>query len=116
MLAQTLSVWLKAAGIDSMKSFSFSVMALETIAEKPNEKTAGLKADGICGPETWAAIAEEIRKMPMVSYDRKTNTGSIGWHVTLLQAFLNYHGEDLDADGEFGPLTQEALLNFQSCK
>ena len=90
--------------------------AEETIAEKPNEKTAGLKADGICGPETWAAIAEEIRRMPLAAYDRKNNTGSIGWHVTLLQAFLNYRGEDLDADGEFGPLTQEALLNFQSCK
>ena len=88
----------------------------KTDTEPAHDGSSGLKADGICGPETWAAIAEEIRKMPMVSYDRKTNTGSIGWHVTLLQAFLNYQGADLDADGEFGPLTQEALLNFQSCK
>lgn len=39
--------------------------------------------------------------------------GSVGWLVTALQALLNYYGYDLDADGEFGPLTFEALTDFQ---
>ena len=38
---------------------------------------------------------------------------SIGWEVTVLQSALNYYGYDLDADGEFGPLTRNALMDFQ---
>ena len=62
-------------------------------------------ADGICGPETWTAIA---KLMPTV------REGSISWAVTALQAALNSLGADLDADSEFGPLTKAALIKFQS--
>ncbi len=61
--------------------------------------------DGICGPKTWAAL---VAKMPMV------RQGSEGWAVTALQAMLNELGADLDADGDFGPLTFTALEEFQS--
>lgn len=65
----------------------------------------GFAGDGICGPETWAALA---RRMPTV------REGSASWAVTALQAMLNALGEDLDADSEFGPLTKTALIQFQS--
>lgn len=39
--------------------------------------------------------------------------GSIGWLVTALQAILNHYGADLDADGEFGRLTEAALIKYQ---
>ena len=90
--------------------------ASDGIDEDPDEDT-GLAVDGICGPETWAAISEIVKDMPTIRYDRATNTGSTGWHVTMLQAFLNYLGADLDADSEYGPLSQDALITFQMiCK
>ena len=38
-----------------------------------------------------------------------------GWHVAMLQAFLNYINEDtdLDTDGDYGPLTAAAVAEFQ---
>ena len=39
-----------------------------------------------------------------------------GWHVAMLQAFLNYiaaDGEYLDVDGDYGPLTAAAVKSFQ---
>lgn len=61
--------------------------------------------DGICGPKTWAAL---VAKMPMVKQ------GKEGWAVTAMQAMLNELGADLDADGDFGPLSREALEEFQA--
>ena len=64
----------------------------------------GENVDGICGPKTWAALAVKMRTVKV---------GSLGWAVTALQSALNELGADLDADGDFGPLTEEALMDFQ---
>ena len=85
----------------------------ETINEDPEPEASSVtngsqnqlaKADGICSEETWLKIA---KKLPQIQ------NGSTGWAVTALQAALNYLGADLDADGEFGPLTENALWMFQ---
>ena len=81
----------------------------ETVSDEekkePNEITSALNsADGICSEKTWNEIA---KRLPQIQ------NGSTGWAVTALQAALNYLGADLDADGEFGPLTEEALWTFQ---
>ena len=73
----------------------------ETIADE----TELQKLNGICGPETWKEL---IERMPTVQ------NGDVGWAVTALQAMLNYLGNDLDADGEFGPLTEGAVYMFQN--
>ena len=39
--------------------------------------------------------------------------GSKGNAVKALQALLNAHGQHLEIDGNFGPLTQQALLIFK---
>lgn len=72
-------------------------------AEVPTADVSG--ADGICGPETWAALAKRMKTV---------RNGDISWTVTTLQAALNSLGADLDADSEFGPLTEAALIKFQS--
>lgn len=42
--------------------------------------------------------------------------GSKGNAVRALQALLNCHGQHLDVDGDFGGLTQTALIIYQDAK
>lgn len=85
--------------------------------EKEDNKPSTLLADGICGPKTWAKIAEMMKDMPqlecVIDNNGKIVQMSSGWDVTTLQSFLNYHGADLDADGDYGPLTAKAVTEFQ---
>ena len=91
----------------------------ETIDEDDEPSSDGLKADGICGPRTWETIADMIDRMPqlecIVDNRGKITKMPSGWHVTMLQAFLNYCDPDLylDADGDYGPLTAAAVAKFQ---
>lgn len=39
--------------------------------------------------------------------------GTSGYRVTTLQYLLRRHGHDVAADGDFGPLTREAVIAFQ---
>ena len=79
--------------------------------------TGKLTADGVCGPKTWEAIAECIRKMPQLDCITDNNGKiirmSTGWDVSTLQSFLNYQGAYLDVDGDYGPLTKQAVADFQ---
>jgi peptidoglycan hydrolase-like protein with peptidoglycan-binding domain len=42
--------------------------------------------------------------------------GRDGVNVTALQYQLRHHGQDITADGLFGPVTRQAVMNFQSQK
>lgn len=85
----------------------------------PETGSGDLEADGVCGSHTWELIAEQIRMFPQVECKRdaagRITDMSTGWHVTALQALLNYMipEADLDADGEYGPLTEAAVRDFQ---
>ena len=76
----------------------------EPTPSKPN----ALDADGIAGPKTWAALASG---MPQIREGDCVYPKSEA--VRALQNMLNYYGANLDPDGEFGPLTKEALISFQ---
>ena len=62
----------------------------------------GLTADGIVGPLTWEKLIVTTR------------AGDSGPAVVALQRQLNAHGSQLTTDGKFGPLTTQAVQNFQS--
>lgn len=42
--------------------------------------------------------------------------GSSGPEVAALQYFLRHHGHDIPADGLFGPVTEQAVRDFQSAR
>ena len=91
----------------------------ETGEADPEPTSGQLQADGICGPQTWETISDMIAEMPQLECVTD-NRGKIirmpsGWHVAMLQAFLNYcdPDADLDVDGDYGPLTAAAVKQFQ---
>ena len=85
----------------------------------PEPISEGLKPDGICGGRTWETIGEMIARFPALECVTDEHGRIIkmphDWHVAMLQAFLNYIDEDtnLDVDGDYGPLTVEAVAEFQ---
>lgn len=91
----------------------------ETPVEDPEPSSGSLEADGICGPRTWETIADMITCMPTLLCLRDARGQVIrmpsGWEVAMLQAFLNYCDPeaDVDVDGEYGPLTEAAVKDFQ---
>jgi peptidoglycan hydrolase-like protein with peptidoglycan-binding domain len=89
------------------------------------QSSAGIAVDGEVGPQTKAALYSNIggggssgAPAPI-----NLNSGSCpsnivqGQHsgcVTELQSLLNHHGAALAVDGDFGPATRNAVLDFQS--
>jgi peptidoglycan hydrolase-like protein with peptidoglycan-binding domain len=65
-----------------------------------------LTADGVVGPQTWAALIVTVQD------------GSTGYAVRAVQDQMNYRGSrygyTLAADGVFGPTTRLAVLAFQA--
>ena len=91
----------------------------ETGEADPEPTSGQLQADGICGPQTWETISDMIAEMPQLECVTDSRGKIIrmpsGWHVAMLQAFLNYcdPAADLDVDGDYGPLTAAAVKQFQ---
>lgn len=90
------------------------------------QKYLGLKQDGIIGPDTWVFISalnvsnaeQEVTDPSKPSTGAATTSlrrGSRGGNVTKLQKQLielGYLSAGAD-DGKFGPITAEAVKNFQ---
>lgn len=63
----------------------------------------GLAQDGIVGPLTWPKLIIQI------------NQGDTGPEVRALQRLLkNKFGYNLDIDGDFGPITDDAVRDYQA--
>jgi len=71
-------------------------------AVKAFQSAHNLSVDGVVGPQTWSALIIT------------TQQGSTGSAVEALQRQLNAHGASLTTDGNFGPLTNTAVRNYQS--
>ncbi len=77
------------------------------------QEARGIRVDGACGPETWAALVESGFTLgDRLLYDRRPMLR--GDDVADLQHRLNALGFDAGrADGIFGPDTSRALQDFQ---
>jgi peptidoglycan hydrolase-like protein with peptidoglycan-binding domain len=91
------------------------------------QSSAGISVDGEVGPQTKAALYSNIggnggsgapAPINLTSSACPGNIvqGQKSGCVTELQSLLNHHGADLAVDGDFGPATRNAVLDFQSEK
>lgn len=95
----TIQHLLRARGQSLTVDGSFG--AVTTGKVKAFQASAGLVADGVVGPKTWAALVVEVRR------------GSSGQAVVALQKALTARGQTLTADGVFGSGTEAKVRAFQ---
>src|SRR5919197_6472883 len=65
------------------------------------QQAHGLAVDGVVGNATWMALLITVR------------SGSQGDAVRAVQSQLVHHGSNLQIDGVFGPMTNQAVRAFQ---
>ncbi|MFE1293003.1 peptidoglycan-binding protein [Streptomyces sp. NPDC058751] len=96
-------------------------------AVKSFQSANGLTADGIVGPNTKVALYSNISgggssgapapiNLNSASCPSEIAQGQKSGCVTELQSLLNHHGADLAVDGDFGPMTDSAVRDFQAEK
>jgi peptidoglycan hydrolase-like protein with peptidoglycan-binding domain len=83
------------------------------------QQANGLSVDGVVGPQTWNALAhpKSVTSTPPSSSGAEPTIyeGSSGSAVATLQQLLTKAGYSTQGvDGDFGPDTRAALLDFQS--
>lgn len=69
------------------------------------QRSAGLEPDGVVGPATWPKLV-----ITVASGSSNTNA------VKAAQTQLNKYGSNLVVDGDFGPATKTAVINFQKSR
>lgn len=121
----TLQALLNGKGYSLAVDGDFGPLTLSAV--RSFQQSAGLVVDGIVGPNTKAALYSGISggggsgapaPINLNSGSCPTNI-SRGQHsgcVTELQSLLNHHGAELSVDGDFGPLTEAAVRDFQAEK
>jgi hypothetical protein len=79
------------------------------------QTAAGLPADGIVGPLTWAALdrGRSATLVAAVAARPVLRQGTTGSAVVELQTLLTRSGHSTSRDGSFGPATHAAVLAFQ---
>jgi len=79
------------------------------------QRSRGLSPDGVVGPLTWGRLAQECSGGIMSPYPGTAiRVGARGESVRQIQSCLNrVNNARINADGIFGPLTQNAVINFQ---
>lgn len=70
----------------------------------------GLTQDGTAGREVWSFATAAPWPWPLVKVGAVTATN---FRVPIVQHLLRAHGATIDADGIVGPLTGEAVRQFQ---
>ncbi|MFF3257434.1 GH25 family lysozyme [Actinacidiphila glaucinigra] len=93
---------LNAAGAAIKADGVFGPATAAAVRSLQNAK--GLQADGIIGPRTWGALVLTVKE------------GSRGSAVKALQHQLKASGARIDTDGVFGRATAAAVRNFQNAK
>ncbi|MER5472013.1 peptidoglycan-binding protein [Streptomyces sp. NPDC002935] len=100
---------------------------LTLTAVKSFQSARGLSVDGQVGPNTKTALYSNIGggggngapapiNLNSASCPGEIVKGQRSGCVTELQSLLNHHGADLAVDGDFGPMTDSAVRDFQAEK
>jgi peptidoglycan hydrolase-like protein with peptidoglycan-binding domain len=98
----SIQLLLLAHGYSLSVDGSFGPQTASTV--KTFQSDHGLGVDGVVGPQTWSALIIT------------TSQGSTGYAVEALQRQLNANGENVSVDSDFGPLTDQAVRDFQSSR
>ncbi len=108
-----LQTRLGALGFDAAPDRAGSYGPSTAAAVRTFQEARGIRVDGACGPETWAALVESGFTLgDRLLYDRRPMLR--GDDVVDLQHRLNALGFDAGReDGIFGPHTSRALQEFQ---
>lgn len=69
----------------------------------------GLTVDGFAGRETWSYLLTEVSPWPLVKVGHTVETN---FRVLPVQYLLRARGFDIAADGIYGPITGEAVRQF----
>ena len=79
------------------------------------QRAAGIVVDGKAGPQTWGALKSSSPGAPAQSpAGAPLRKGDMGADVRKLQTLLGQHGiRTGGVDGNFGPMTQRAVMDFQ---
>jgi peptidoglycan hydrolase-like protein with peptidoglycan-binding domain len=71
----------------------------------------GLTVDGFAGRETWSYLLTSIRAWPLVKVG---DTDETNFRMLPVQYLLRARGFDIAADGIYGPITGEAVRQFDA--
>ncbi len=88
------------------------------IAVEQFQRSQGLPADGVVGPQTWARLQQSPPAPPPTQNRllRLTNPLTSGSDVLTLQQALSRQGIAVTADGIFGPGTERAVRQYQASR
>ncbi|ANS78756.1 hypothetical protein SGUI_1360 [Serinicoccus hydrothermalis] len=73
----------------------------------------GLTIDGLAGQETWSFFSTRRAGSHVWGMAKVGHTQDVNWRVRAVQHLLVHHGAALTVDGSYGPLTGEAMRQWQ---
>ena len=84
-----------------------------TAAVREFQRRWGLTIDGLAGQETWSFFSTRRPGAHVWGMAKVGHTQVDNWRVRAVQHLLNHRGASLDVDGSYGPLTGEAMRQWQ---
>lgn len=109
-----LQTLLRAAGVPT-GPIDGDFGPLTTAAVRRFQASRGLAVDGEVGPMTLAAL-RAARTSAVDSTQAPLRMGDLGGEVVKAQQLLAKHGYVVQVDGQFGPQTRAAVVQFQRAR
>ena len=84
-----------------------------TAAVAEYQRRWGLTIDGLAGRETWSFLSTMRAGSQVWGMAKVGHTQAVNWRVRAVQHLLDHRGASLAVDGDYGPLTGEAMRSWQ---